>query len=407
MKRLLKILFSFLILSFFLVPQVEAADFNVDCGDSGCTTSGLLPIFNATTDGFWYPGRNLTKTIKLKNSSSGTREMAIKGERTSGVSILENVMHISIVGGTTVIWSGSVADFYGQDKIGMGIFAPGVDFDYNFTVFMSSDADDNYQNKETVFDLTLGFWGDPISTPTPTPTPGAVLGVVLGAGVSAPVCTDTKPGVPANFAASVGPGAGQVILSWAPPSPPYTYFLIAYSDDSTTMKWGNPNVGNVTTYTVSGLGSGTYWFWLRAGNGCMPGDFVGPISPGAITGVAGAPAVAPGFLPGVLGAKEKVEEKLTQEVKAASCLDKNYVWWLPLIFEAILILGYFVWLKRRRVLSLRWIIIPLILVAISQYLHEVWGCNCATSVWCPRYWVFNLLVLIISLLFWRFLLKRK
>jgi len=312
MKRLLKILFSFLILSFFLVPQAKAADLNIDCPASptACSKSGLDPLFSNSLDGFWYPGKSITKTLSLKNSGPETREMAIKGERISGVSILENVMHISIVGGTTVIWAGSVADLYGQDKIGMGIFAPGVDFDYDFTVSMSSNADDNYQNKETVFDLTLGFWGDPISTPTPTPTPGAVLGVVLGAGVSAPVCTDTKPGVPANFAASVGPGAGQVILSWAPPSPPYTYFLIAYSNDSTTMKWGNPNVGNVTTYTVSGLGSGTYWFWLRAGNGCMPGDFVGPVSPGPIVGIPGAPAVAPGFLPGVLGEEATTTEEV-------------------------------------------------------------------------------------------------
>ena len=86
--------------------------------------------------------------------------MAIRGTRTSTINILENVMHISIVGGTTVIWAGSVTDFYGQDKIGMGTFAPGADLDYDFTVLMSSGAGDEYQNKETVFDLTLGFWGN-------------------------------------------------------------------------------------------------------------------------------------------------------------------------------------------------------------------------------------------------------
>ena len=105
--------------------------------------------------------------------STETREMAIKGERKSPTNILEEMMHISIVRGTTVIWSSSVESFYNQDKIGMGTFDPGADLDYDFTVSMSSDADDNYQNRETVFDLTLGFWGDPI-------LPGTVAGAATG-----------------------------------------------------------------------------------------------------------------------------------------------------------------------------------------------------------------------------------
>lgn len=315
MKRLLKILFSFLILSLFLVPQAKAVDLNIDCPASptACSKSGVAdPLFTSAADGFWYPGKSITKTINLKNSGSETREMAIKGKRTSEVNILENVMHISIVGGTTIIWSGSVADFYSQEKIGMGIFAPGANLNYNFTVFMSSGAGDNYQNEETVFDLTLGFWGEPAPTPTPTaapvPTPTSAPGVVLGAGVSAPVCADTKPGMPTGLTATIL-GAGSVQLSWIYPLPPYTYFLIAYSDNPDSPKWGNPNVGTTTSYIVSGLGAGTYYFWLRAGNGCMPGDFVGPVSPGAIAGAAGG-GVAPGFTEGVLGveAEEGLEE---------------------------------------------------------------------------------------------------
>lgn len=166
------LLFFLFVLSF---PALAlAADLNINCPalPTVCSKSGLDPLFSNSLDGFWYPGKSITKTLSLKNSSPGTREMAIKGTRTSGFSILENVMHISIVGGTTVIWSGSVADFYGQNKIGMGIFAPGANLNYDFTVFMSSGASDEYQNKQSVFDLTLGFWGDPISTPTPTSAPG-------------------------------------------------------------------------------------------------------------------------------------------------------------------------------------------------------------------------------------------
>ncbi|MBU1322556.1 fibronectin type III domain-containing protein [Patescibacteria group bacterium] len=338
--------FSFIL---FFPALALAADLNIDCpaAPTACSKTGVDPFFSDSLDGYWYPGKSITKTLSLKNSAPETQEMAIKGERTSPESILEEVMHISIVGGTTVIWSGSVADFYALEKIGMGTFAPGVDFDYDFTVSMSSGADDNYQNKETVFDLTLGFWGESISSPTPTPTAGGGGGAVLGAGVSAPVCTDTKPGVPANFAASVGLGAGQVSLSWTLPALPYTYFLIAYSDDSTTMKWGNPNVGTATSYVVSGLGSGTYWFWLRAGNGCMPGDFVGPVSPGAITGAAGAPAVAPGFSPEVLGEATPSAEGETT-VPGLVQGKSDWHWW-PWLFSFIPLgwLLYYLYKRRR------------------------------------------------------------
>ncbi len=356
MKKIFFLLFA---LCFLAVKPVLATDLNIDCPapPTTCSKSGTDPLFSNVDDGHWYPGRILAKTINLKNSSLEKREMAIKGERTPPESILEDVMHISIVGGVTVIWSGSAADFYNQDKIGMGIFDPGADFDYDFTVLMAVGADDNYQNQETVFDLTLGFWGEPILTPTATPTPGEAgdgEGAVLGAGVSAPVCTDTKPGLPTNFTATAGPGAGEVSLTWTAPAPPYTYFLIAYSDSSDSPKWGNPNVGNVTSYIVSGLGGGTYWFWLRAGNGCMPGDFAGPVEPVAVTGIPEAPVVAPGFLPEVLGEatpSAELEEELsgagaTEEGEVAGVETKPFnFWWLLLLL--IIPFGFYLYFRRR------------------------------------------------------------
>jgi len=374
MKRLLKFLFSFLILSFFLVPQARAADLNVDCPalPVECSKTGDL-LFDSTKDGFWYPGRTLTKTINLKNSSLEKRVMAIKGERILPRSVLEEVMHISIVGETGSIWSGSVTDFYGQDKIEMGIFDPGADFNYDFTVSMSRDADDDYQNKEMSFNLTLGFWGEPIPTPTPTSAPAAM---VLGAAAaSAPVCNDTKPGIPTNFIASPGLGAGQVSLSWTPPDPPYTYFLIAYSDNPDGFKWGNPNVGSGTSYVVSGLGSGTYYFWVRAQNGCMPGDFVGPESPGAIAGLGtGGPAI--GFVEGVLGVeKEKVEGEMgggiasaAGEVGGAKAPICPF-WWIVLLGQTLFLAGFhFLGIKKPWLSAL----VVVLGALLDRYAHTHW-----------------------------------
>jgi len=305
MKKILLSLFFASTFFLFLPREILAADFNINCPSSptACSKTGVDPLFSSADDGFWYPGKSITKTLNLKNSGPETREMAIKGARTSGGNILENVMQISIVGGTTVIWSGSVADFYNQEKIGMGIFAPGANLDYNFTVFMSSDADDHYQNKETVFDLTLGFWGEPVSTPTPTPTSapgGGGGGAVLGAGVSA-VCSDTKPpGAPTLLQAIAGVNSVQLI--WSEGAEPISYYLVAFGLTSSSITYGNPNIGGAgtTSYTVSNLSGGsTYYFKVRAGNGCMPGDYSNELSATPGGGFIEGPAA--GFIPGVLG----------------------------------------------------------------------------------------------------------
>lgn len=304
MKKLLRILFLFLILGFFLVPQAKAADLNIDCPTSPamCGKSGLDPLFSNSLDGFWYPGKSITKTLNLKNSSTETQEMAIKGTRTSDFSILENVMHISIVRGTAVIWSGSVADFYGQDKVGMGTFAPGANFDYDFTVSMSPDADNNYQNKKTVFNLTLGFWGEPVTTATPTPLAGGGGGgTVLGGETLYPICSDTAPAGAPILVSAVPSGSNQVTLTWTEGEGPLTYYLVSYRTLG-GQQYGNPNIGGpgVTSYIVKGLSGGTtYYFKVRAGNGCMPGSFSNELAATPGGGVTAGPAL--GFQEGVLG----------------------------------------------------------------------------------------------------------
>ena len=360
MKKLLKILFSFLILSFILAPQTKAADLDIDCpvSPTACSKSGLDPLFSNSLDGFWYPGKSITKTLNLKNSGLETREMAIKGTRTSAVNILENVMHISIVGGTTVIWSGSVADFYGQEKIGMGNFDPGADLNYDFTVFMSSGAGDEYQNKETIFDLTLGFWGEPISTPTPTPTSapgGGGGGTVLGAGVSAPVCNDTKPGSAPSLLSAIA-GTNSVTLTWSEAKDPVTYYLVAYGTSSGVVQYGNPNIGGkgTTSYTVQGLSGGkTYYFKVRAGNGCMPGDYSNELS--AIPGGGFITGPATGFTEGILGVEtEKGAEAspspspeggvLGEEASTTGkFMKRNWVW---IVVALVAVMG-FVYLRKR------------------------------------------------------------
>ncbi len=127
----------------------------------------------------------------------------------------------------------------------------------------------------------------PTETPTPTqtPPPPGNGGGGGGGSTNPPVCSDQKPGSgPFNLHAVAGPGSGQVTLSWEPAKDPVNGYNIAYSDDPNVQKYGVPNVGNVTSYTISGLSTTMYYFWVMPLNGCMPGDPIGPVTVGGTGG---------------------------------------------------------------------------------------------------------------------------
>lgn len=352
---MIKRIFLFLFLLLFLPSVAFAADFNVDCSESGCSSSGVSPLFSDSE--VWYPGKVLTKTFSLKNSSGETREMALRGRRTSDISSLEKVINLYLTCGDSSLWRGSLENFYSQENISIGTFSAGGLAECSIRASMDPSANNDYQELSSVFDLDLGFWGEP-SGKKDSESVGQVLG--MGDGVSAPSCDDSQPGIPTNLSAFVV-GEGQVSLSWTAPAGPYTYFLIAYSDNETTPKWGNPNIGTNTSYTVSGLGAGDYRFWVRAGNGCMPGDFAESVYVRVPGEVAGESTIAPGFVQGVLGDKtETSEEGLlgggigteTGQVKG-EMTRKSPCWlcWILILIFLFFVIRMYLYLRRKRLAS--------------------------------------------------------
>lgn len=297
-------------LFFYKAAGAEAVDLVIDCGDQSCSPQSSGSLFPSSE--VWYPGKFLAKTVQISNSGSVTRDTATQALNFNQSGNLDQKINLSIVQGSTdsVVWAGSLHDFYQAGEVGLAAFSPSSFDNFTYTVSMDLTADNNYQQTSTSFDLLLGFLASvitptvtptPTAGPTPTPSSGGGGGAVLGAGVGPASCTDSQPGTPSNLQANLGSSLGAVNLSWTPPSQPYTYFLIAYSDTS-SPKWGNPNIGTSTSYTVSSLGTGTYFFWVRAGNGCQPGDFAGPVSITLNPGVSVATSVpAAGFQEGVLG----------------------------------------------------------------------------------------------------------
>lgn len=184
-----------------------------------------------------------------------------------------------------------------------------------------------------------------------------------GGSASAPVCNDTKPGSAPTLLSAVA-GANSVTLIWSEAKDPVTYYLVAYGTSSGSLQFGNPNVGGkgTTSYIVSGLSGGrTYYFKVRAGNGCAPGDYSNEIA--ATVGGAELGGPAAGFEAGVLGKstdqqqdKEEKEQKGTVEgVEATPTESLQEVGFLtqrnwPWIAVAILIIlgiGYYLFIRRR------------------------------------------------------------
>ncbi|OGY07816.1 MAG: hypothetical protein A2782_01595 [Candidatus Blackburnbacteria bacterium RIFCSPHIGHO2_01_FULL_43_15b] len=135
------------------------------------------------------------------------------------------------------------------------------------------------------------------TTRTVTPASGEESATPAGA----PICTDAKPSTAPTLLSITPGGPNSVNLTWLPTAGPATYYLVAYGTTPGALQYGNPNVGLVTNYTVGGLSGGKYYFRVRAGNNCAPGDYSNEVA----VSVGGQQLTTPAqdFASGVLSAK--------------------------------------------------------------------------------------------------------
>lgn len=129
----------------------------------------------------------------------------------------------------------------------------------------------------------------PISLPISTPISTAITTILhkdsplspAGGSSPAPICTNTKPVSAPRLISVKQTGSNQATLTWEKAQGQVTYYMIAYGLSKDAKMFGNPNVGGegISSYTVSHLsGNTTYYFRVRAGNGCMPGEFSNEMS---------------------------------------------------------------------------------------------------------------------------------
>ncbi len=225
---------ALLIFLFQFLPRLASVSANgtPDAGQS---------IMQASTDTVTANGQStFAITITIKDSSGNL----ITGDTVS----LSSSDSTAIINPTSVTLNGS-----GQANFTMASNNPGTD-----TV--------NVTDGGTTITLQGSITFAPTPTPTLTPTP-------VGG------CYDAAPGSTPQLTSAVSSDAHSVTLTWSAASTPVSYYLVSYGTTSGSYIYGNPNVGNVISYTVGSLATGkTYYFAVKAVNGCMAGSYSNELS---------------------------------------------------------------------------------------------------------------------------------
>lgn len=251
----------FICLSFILFALPVFANNNADTNNSTISVSpSTIPADGSTT---------ATISITLKDSLGNT----LSGDHVTLTSTTDSGLVINSEA------AGSLSSTAASDSNGKVTFSvkssnpsPGTD------TFTASDTSDNPS-------VPLGSNGS--------------VSVTFTASALAPSssCSDKTPGSTPQLSSAVASGSNQITLTWKDSSNPVSYYLVSYGIAPGKYIYGNPNVGGqgTTSYTINNLAKGTtYYFAVKAVNGCAPGSFSNEASATTTGGiVANTPTPTP------------------------------------------------------------------------------------------------------------------
>lgn len=325
----------------FIAVGVKAADYNLTCTYSAGCSPSLSAFFSASE--IWYPGKTLTKTVQFTNNSSIDRKVGVQATNTTASGDLNQVIDLVITqSDSTVLYSNSLYAFYGADEvILLDSLSDGSIETFSFQATMYSTSGNKYQSMTTQFDLIIGL----ISSPTPTP----------------PACTDTKPATPGSVSLS-RVNDTEVKVTWGTASDQVTGYRVSWSKDTDTDGdgEGTRSVGKTTETNITGLNltSYTYYFKVRAINGCKEGDTTRIVSTSTPiltpTTVSLSPTLSPistGQSGQVAGAQTSSNSSIG-EVKGTNVKQGFYVWKYvltgALVLASLLFFIIKLWIKSKK-----------------------------------------------------------
>ncbi len=224
----------------------------------------------------------------------------------------------------------------------------------------------------------------------------------------APVCNDTVPSS-APAITNVSLGQNSVTLTWTKASDPVSYYLVAYGTQPGNYQFGNPNVGNVTSYTINGLSGGQiYYFAVKAVHGCKPGPFSNEVSSNPTGGeVAG---VADEFVPGVLAATTSAATDSADPISITKSVCQACLWWPMLLGEILVLVAWYLWARKKGYKTSRILVagaIGIVTYVIFLFVNKGHVCPDGTiSLWifsipCKYFWAVDGIFVVIFGLFIR------
>ena len=169
-KKLIRItaIFSLISLIFVLNGGLDknqtayaVGDLVVDWGAAGIGDVG--PIFNIIS---WLPGDEEEREVNISNGAGSSREVSIKGEKTSGVGNLEDVLEIIIFDDSMDLYGGTTGfktlkDFFNDSSTPLGVplfNLPGdANKDFRIKVKFPVTSGNEFQNTSVVFNLIIGI----------------------------------------------------------------------------------------------------------------------------------------------------------------------------------------------------------------------------------------------------------
>lgn len=108
------------------------------------------------------PGDCQDHTVSITNNASISRDVAVRGVRTSGTNALETSLQLTIEKtGTGVVYGPTVLDQFftdssGADAVALSTQTSGNTSSYKFTVCFPTSAGNAFQNAIVIFDLSIG-----------------------------------------------------------------------------------------------------------------------------------------------------------------------------------------------------------------------------------------------------------
>jgi hypothetical protein len=408
--KILSVLFLSLFLFFgsIFVQSVSASsDLTVDClaGNNCSISPASTPLFFENNI---MPGDAFVQRVRAENNSGENSTFAFSASnlRPSPFptpDLLSDKIMITIRENTTngpvVYGPMTLTDLIGSTSSPV-LLSPVNSHayrDFYFHAEFDPSAGNEYQGVASIFDLSFVFSmvpaGDNPSDPPSSPSPA-----------SPTECTDEVPSsAPILYWIESNTDDGEVTLGWNSVSPA-DHYAINFGTQAGVYLYGNNNVGNQISYTVTGLTPGyQYFFQVLGVNGCMPGPRSNEI---ATSGFYAGGAIVPapeGFTEGgVLGEATESAELATPAVAGAtdSCSSiKFFVPWVILLIQFILImiLEYF----GGHTADKKKYILPILVTGLAIILFYLFkNCNCYDlsflALLCKWYWVVSILLTVIG-----------